>query len=151
MKNSKQFEKVFVVLLAAQGKEVTKAELEATLGSTVELYRISTYIWNIKKKLSGNVKVVKTGKQVTGYILVNFEKFKNFNVAPVAATPAKVEAVKSEPRPKVQRAKAAMSKNEARAAAPVEAPPVVKIGEVPSYTVDGDFDAFNLDDVVGAL
>lgn len=149
MKNSKQFEKVFVVLLAAKGNEVTKAELEETLGSTVELYRISTYIWNIKKKLGGDVKVVKTGKQVTGYILKNFEKFKNFNVAPVApvAVPNKVVA----PRPKVQRAKAAMSKNEARAAAPVEAPPPVKIGEVPSYTVDGEFDAFDINDVVGAL
>jgi hypothetical protein len=69
MAKVKQFEKVLTALKS--GKLVTKEELEKTLGSEFQVYRLSTYIWEIRNKRNGNVEVVKEGKKVIGYRLTN--------------------------------------------------------------------------------
>ena len=144
-KSNRQFEKVFAVFLAAKGELVSKAYLETNLADSVELYRLSTYVWNMRKKLGADVKVVKEGKLVTGYKLVNHEKFKDFGkvdmtpVAKPAKTPRKASGHKPGPI-----AKAALVKT----SAPAEAQPPPKIGEVSAHAVDPDFDRFDVSDIL---
>jgi len=65
----KPFEKVLNVLIS--GKVTSKEEIDALLGKEIMMYRISTYMWHIKTIANGVVKVVKDGRKVTGYQLVN--------------------------------------------------------------------------------
>jgi len=68
-------EKITQVLLS--GKPVSPDEIAAVFKGTDQeavLYRLSTNIYNIRKD-GGIVKVLKTGRKVTGYQLVNFEQF----------------------------------------------------------------------------
>ena len=57
------------------GKPVTVAEIEATLGKEIYMYRLSTYMWHIKTKADGVVKAIKDGRKVKAYQLVNFDQF----------------------------------------------------------------------------
>ena len=140
-KSNKQFEKVFAVLLAANGSVVTKADLVTALGESVALYRISTYVWNMRKRLGADIKVEKQGKLVTGYRLMNANKFANVQaVTAVAATvPVTPRAPKVAAKPRV--AVAAMAKK-----APADEP-AMKIGEV-SASVDPAFDSFDVADII---
>jgi hypothetical protein len=68
-------EKITQVLLS--GKPVSPAEISAVFEGTDQaavLYRLSTNIYNIRKD-GGIVKVIKSGRKVTGYQLVNFDQF----------------------------------------------------------------------------
>ena len=68
-------EKITIVLLS--GKPVSPQEIaECFKGTDQEkvLYRLSTNIYNIRKD-GGIVKVIKSGRKVTGYQLVNFTEF----------------------------------------------------------------------------
>lgn len=65
----KAWEKVYQYLMS--GNVVSKEEFEQNLGSEILMYRMSTFIWAVKKKGGGVVKVVKDGRKVTGYQLVN--------------------------------------------------------------------------------
>lgn len=65
----KPFEKVLNILIS--GKVTSKEEIDALLGKEIMMYRISTYMWHIKTIANGVVKVVKDGRKVTGYQLVN--------------------------------------------------------------------------------
>ena len=68
-------EKITQVLLS--GKPVSPAEIAAVFAGTDQeavLYRLSTNIYNIRKD-GGIVKVIKDGRKVTGYQLVNFTEF----------------------------------------------------------------------------
>ena len=68
-------EKITIVLLS--GKPVSPQEIaECFKGTDQEkvLYRLSTNIYNIRKD-GGIVKVLKSGRKVTGYQLVNFTEF----------------------------------------------------------------------------
>ena len=68
-------EKITIVLLS--GKPVSPQEIaECFKGTDQEkvLYRLSTNIYNIRKD-GGIVKVIKDGRKVTGYQLVNFTEF----------------------------------------------------------------------------
>ncbi len=68
-------EKIAAVMLS--GKPVSPAEIEACFKGTDQesvLYRLSTNIYNIRKD-GGIVKVIKDGRRVTAYQLVNFEEF----------------------------------------------------------------------------
>lgn len=106
----KPFEKLLVACLIS-GKPVTKQEIESLLGNEIYMYRISTYIWHIKTVANGIVRVVKDGRKVSGYQLVNVEEVKQYlkrvgvldagfvpNVKPVASIEElKVEEVVVEP------------------------------------------------------
>jgi hypothetical protein len=98
-------EKITVTLLS--GKPVSPDEIKSVFAGTDQeavLYRLSTNIYNIRKD-GGIVKVIKNGRKVQAYQLVNFDQFdKNGRYiqkkAPVAVkpvvTPAPVAEVKTE-------------------------------------------------------
>jgi hypothetical protein len=68
-------EKITQVLLS--GKAVSPDEIKAVFAGTDQeavLYRLSTNIYNIRKD-GGIVKVLKSGRKVTGYQLVNYTEF----------------------------------------------------------------------------
>lgn len=68
-------EKITQVLLS--GKVVTVQEIHAVFKGTDQesvLYRLPTNIYNIRKD-GGQVKVIKDGRRVTGYQLINYTEF----------------------------------------------------------------------------
>jgi hypothetical protein len=68
-------EKITQVLLS--GKPVSPDEIAAVFKGTDQegvLYRLSTNIYNIRKD-GGIVKVIKDGRKVKAYQLVNFDQF----------------------------------------------------------------------------
>ena len=72
----KAWEKVYQVLMT--GSPTTKEEIDALLGKEILMYRLSTFIWAIKAKGGGIVKVVKDGRKVGAYQLVNPEAAKEY-------------------------------------------------------------------------
>ena len=69
--------KIAVVLKSAEGRTVTLEELKTIFaGTKIEpvLYRISTYVWNIKKQ-GGVVQSVKDKRKLIGYQLLNHAEF----------------------------------------------------------------------------
>lgn len=62
-------QKLVTVMLS--GKVVTKDEIESLLGDQIQMYKLSTYMWAIKTKMNGTIKVVKDGRKVAGYQLLN--------------------------------------------------------------------------------
>ena len=67
MAKVKQFEKVLGILRDASPKAVSKEDLAAKLGTDVEMYRISTYIWEVKNKAGVPVEAIKDGRKVVGF------------------------------------------------------------------------------------
>ena len=68
-------EKITIVLLS--GKPVSPQEIASVFAGTDQeavLYRLSTNIYNVRKD-GGIVKVIKDGRKVTGYQLINFDQF----------------------------------------------------------------------------
>lgn len=66
-----------ITQILINGKPVSPAEiLECLKGTDQEKvgYRLSTNIYNVRKD-GGIVKVIKDGRKVTGYQLVNFDQF----------------------------------------------------------------------------
>ena len=72
----KAWEKVYQYLMS--GNVVTKEDFEQNLGSEILMYRMSTFIWAVKKKGGGVVRVVKDGRKVTGYQLVNVDAARKY-------------------------------------------------------------------------
>ena len=60
-----------LVTIMVTGKPVTVDEIEATLGNEIYMYKLSTYMWAIKTKMNGTIKVIKEGRKVVGYQLMN--------------------------------------------------------------------------------
>ena len=67
MAKVKQFEKVLEILQDAAPNAVTKEDLAGKLGTDVEMYRISTYIWEVKNKAGVPVEAIKDGRKVVGF------------------------------------------------------------------------------------
>ena len=67
MAKVKQFEKVLGILQDASPNTVSKEDLAAALGTDVEMYRISTYIWEVKNKAGVPVEAIKDGRKVVGF------------------------------------------------------------------------------------
>ena len=142
--------KVLEVLLS--GKDVTKEEFRPVLGAN--LYRLSTYIWRIGKFLGAETVAIRNGKTVSGYRLVNPDKFKDFVVpvkAPKVAKPAKVKVAKPVRAPKVKPVRAPKVKPVTVTAKAASKKPAKKVNKVVEdlgenmplsmASVDGDFDA----------
>ena len=72
----KPFQKLLTVMIS--GKEVSKEEIDTLLGKEIQMYRISTYMWHIKTNANGIIKVVKDGRKVSGYQLVNVAEVKEY-------------------------------------------------------------------------
>jgi hypothetical protein len=95
-------EKITQVLLS--GKPVSPQEIADVFKGTNQeavLYRLSTNIYNIRKD-GGIVKVIKDGRKVTGYQLVNSDqfdangRFKGNQQLQTNATPVKPVVVQSQ-------------------------------------------------------
>jgi len=77
MSKGRVFHKIALVL--KNGDPVTVEQFNTVFkGTKVEpvLYRLSTYIWNIKKN-GGIIKAVKDGRKVIAYQLMNGNEFDN--------------------------------------------------------------------------
>jgi hypothetical protein len=72
----KPFQKLLTVMIS--GKQVSKEEIDTLLGKEIQMYRISTYMWHIKTNANGVIKVVKDGRKVSGYQLVNVAEVKDY-------------------------------------------------------------------------
>lgn len=72
----KPFEKMLNVMLS--GKPVTKEEFDTLLGKEIMMYRISTYVWHIKTISNCVVKVIKDGRKVSAYQLLDTEKAREY-------------------------------------------------------------------------
>jgi len=68
----KVWEKLIVAMIS--GKQISKEEVAATLSNELEVYRLSTYIWDIKVKAGGVIKAVKDGRKVVAYQLMNVDE-----------------------------------------------------------------------------
>lgn len=94
----KPFEKLLVACMLS-GKPVTKKEIDSVLGKEIYMYRISTYIWNIKYYANGVIKVIKDGRKVVSYQLVNVDEVRGYlkrvGALGVKYTPKKNDVVKS--------------------------------------------------------
>jgi biotin operon repressor len=67
-KQPRQAEKLLLILL--DGHEAGLQEIETTLGGLIEVYRLSTYLWNLKK-WGADIRKVKAGRKVVGIQLLN--------------------------------------------------------------------------------
>lgn len=70
------FQKLMYVM--ADGKAVTVEEIDATLGKEIHMYRLSTYIWLMKTNANAIVKVIKNGRKITAYQVVNVAEVKEY-------------------------------------------------------------------------
>lgn len=92
-------EKITQVLLS--GKPVTLDEIKSVFAGTDQeavLYRLSTNIYNIRLD-GGNVKVIKNGRKVQAYQLMNpqdFDKNGRYAGVPVSVSEPVVEIVEPE-------------------------------------------------------
>ena len=76
VKKLQPFEKLLTLL--ESGEVVTKQEIDQKLGSEIYLYRISTYLWHVKKFAGGVVKSIKDGRVVVGYQITNPETVRKY-------------------------------------------------------------------------
>lgn len=74
-KRGRVYNKIAVVMKSGEPVSVDQFH-QVFSGTKVEpvLYRLSTYIWNIKKN-GGVIKAVKDGRKVTAYQLLNGNEF----------------------------------------------------------------------------
>jgi len=91
-KNS-QAEKLLTILLS--GNEVTLEEVNQTLEQQIEVYRLSTYLWNLSQ-LGAKIKKTKTGRKLNTLQLVNVEEMRKY------FGDRQEEIAKNKPRPKPQ-------------------------------------------------
>lgn len=69
MAKTKQYEKILEVLKEASPNAVSKEKLNRLFSSEIPMYRISTYIYLIKKHTGIPVKSVRDGRPVLGYYI----------------------------------------------------------------------------------
>lgn len=98
----KAFEKLITVLMS--GNPVTKEEIETTLGNEIQMYRLSTYIWDIKTHANGVIKVNKDGRKIVSYQLMNVDEMKSYMKRTGANTKPSAPVAKVA-KPKVQKLK----------------------------------------------
>jgi len=72
----KPFQKLLTVMIS--GNPVTKDEVNTLLGNEIYMYRISTYMWHIKTIANGIIRIIKDGRKVTSYQLVNVDEVKEY-------------------------------------------------------------------------
>jgi len=75
-KKVKPFQKLMLVMLS--GNKITKDEIADMVGSEIHMYRLSTYMWDIKTYANGIIKVTKDGRKVSGYQLINADECKQY-------------------------------------------------------------------------
>lgn len=91
-----QEHKLLVVL--SSGRAVTIEEIESTLGKEIEMYRLSTYIWRLKKFAGAIITAHRQGRKVVSYQVMNPEAMQTFlkSILPAGwATPVQSDSVRS--------------------------------------------------------
>ena len=69
---------VKLLVFLQDGNFVSKDDIVNKLNTDIHTYRLSTYIYDIKKYTPGVVKVTKNGKSVLGYQITNPAEVKQF-------------------------------------------------------------------------
>jgi len=72
----KPFQKLLTIMIS--GNTVTRDEINTLLGNEIYMYRISTYMWHIKTMANGVIRIVKDGRKVVSYQLVNVDEVKEY-------------------------------------------------------------------------
>jgi len=72
----KPFQKLLTLMIS--GNTVTRDEINTLLGNEIYMYRISTYMWHIKTMANGVIRIVKDGRKVVSYQLVNVDEVKEY-------------------------------------------------------------------------
>jgi len=90
--------KIAQILLSGKvvNVEDIKASFAADAKMTALMYRLSTFIYDIRKYDNGVVKVVKDGRKVTAYQLVNFKDFDSNGCYVGSTQPTKSLEIKEE-------------------------------------------------------
>lgn len=70
------WQKLLTVMIS--GKQISVEEIEQTLGKEIYMYRLSTYVYDIKSYGSGVVKAIKDGRKVVAYQLINVDEMKQY-------------------------------------------------------------------------
>lgn len=134
----KPYEKLLIVM--SSGKPVTIEEIDATLGKEIHMYRLSTYIYEIKVKADGVIKTVKNGRQVVSYQLTNAAEVKKFmertglskaNFVPgqTAVAPSQAKAFFAKQKAQKKSSKKSVKKLDDLAATPVVSAPTPVVAE----------------------
>ena len=119
----KPWQKVLTLMLT--GKPVSVSEIDTLLGKEIYMYRLSTYMWNIKTIAMGTVKAIKDGRKVTGYQLINVSDVKKYmdRVGAVGFVPG--QAQKKPSVAKIAKLKDLAAKPAKKQKAPAAPAPVV--------------------------
>ena len=119
----KPWQKVLTLMLT--GKPVTVTEIDTLLGKEIYVYRLSTYVWNIKTIAMGTVKAIKDGRKVTGYQLMNVAEVKKYmdRVGATGFVPGQIE--KKQSVAKISKLKDLAAKPAKKQKAPAAPAPVV--------------------------
>jgi hypothetical protein len=71
----RQAEKLLLIML--DGHVVTEAEIAQTLGGEIQVYRLPTYLWNLKMMGAELVKT-KQGRKIVSIQLVNVDAMRSY-------------------------------------------------------------------------
>jgi hypothetical protein len=73
-KKLEPFEKILTVMV--HGNPMTVQDIEQKLGQEIHMYRLSTYMWHIKKIANGVIKTIRNGRNIVSYQITNVEDVK---------------------------------------------------------------------------
>jgi len=130
-KNPRRWERLLMVL--ANGGVISKEQIGATMQYDA-VYRLSTEMWWLKKQ-GAVVKTHKTGREVTGYELVNVKemikvlKDRGFAPLPLVAVKSKPAKVAAKPVAKTKTKTVAKTKTKTKTK-PVKSMDELKVTEV---------------------
>jgi len=72
-KKIRQYEKILLLLIHAKGAAVTMDEIKQTLGTELEVYKMPTYLWELKK-YGAVVEKTKNGRNIVSLTLKNIDE-----------------------------------------------------------------------------
>lgn len=78
-KNPRQAEKILIVLISANGAHVTIDEIQKTLGSTLPMYKLPSYFWDLKK-MGAQVDRKKNGRNIVSIALINVDEMRVYAI-----------------------------------------------------------------------
>ncbi len=96
-KKASQAEKLLIVLLS--GREISLEELEGTLGKQIWMYRLSTYLYDLKK-VGAKIGVKKCGRKMIAVQLLNVDEMQKYMNSRIEGNaPLKPKVIPKDPDP----------------------------------------------------
>jgi len=89
-KNPRQAEKILIVLIAANGGNVTIKEIGDVLGPQMPLYKLPSYFWDLKK-MGAVVTKNKNGRNIVSLALANHDEMVAYAISRGLLQPPPVE------------------------------------------------------------